>query len=73
MEKTFLPIVKPDKMADFLKTWRDWLVLSNEIEEEKFPGKLKESGINTLIYFIFCVRFILILHNSPNSVVQTDK
>ena len=41
MEKTFLPIVQPEKMRRFLKVWDKWLVLSNRIEEEKFPGKLK--------------------------------
>ena len=41
MEKTFLPIVRPEKKSDFLEKWRDWLVLSNEIEEKKLPGKLK--------------------------------
>ena len=41
MEKTFLPIVKPEMKGDFLKKWKDWLVLSNDIEEKKLPGKLK--------------------------------
>ena len=41
MEKTFLPIVRPEKKSDFLEKWRDWLVLSNDIEEKKLPGKLK--------------------------------
>jgi len=41
MEKTFLPIVQPEKFQKFQAEWQNWLVLSNEIEEEKFPGKLK--------------------------------
>ena len=41
MEKTFFPIVKPEKKESFVKKWREWLVLSDEIEEMKKPGKLK--------------------------------
>jgi len=41
MEAIFLPIVKAEKMVEFKKVWGNWLVLSNEIEEEKTPGKLK--------------------------------
>lgn len=41
MESIFLPIVRPEKMADFKKVWGDWLVLSNQVEDEKCPGKLK--------------------------------
>jgi len=41
MESIFLPIVQPEKMEDFKKVWGQWLVLSNEVEEEKCPGKLK--------------------------------
>ena len=47
MEKTFLPIVRPEKKSDFLEKWRDWLVLSNEIEEKKLPGKLKPEFSST--------------------------
>ena len=41
MEKTFLPIVRPEKRESFLEQWQDWLVLSNDVEEQKLPGKLK--------------------------------
>ena len=41
MEKIFLPIVKEEKMTEFKAIWGSWLVLSNEIVDEKTPGKLK--------------------------------
>ena len=47
MKKTFLPIVKPEMKEDFLRKWRNWLVLSDEIEEKKLPGKLKPEFSST--------------------------
>jgi hypothetical protein len=41
MKNVFWPIVIPEKLDEFKKKWGDWLVLSNTIEEEKTPGKLK--------------------------------
>jgi hypothetical protein len=41
MEKVFWPIVKPEKIKEFKKKWGDWLVLTDTIEDEKTPGKLK--------------------------------
>ena len=41
MGAIFLPIVKKDRKEDFFKKWGDWLCLSNSVEEEKCPGKLK--------------------------------
>ena len=47
LEKTFLPIVKSEKLDSFLAKWQDWLVLSPAIEEQKFPGKLKPEFSST--------------------------
>ena len=41
LERIFLPIVKPEKMKEFKETWGEWLVLTNEIEDKRCPGKLK--------------------------------
>jgi hypothetical protein len=41
MEKFFLPIVKDNLKDEFETKWVKWLVLSNTIEEERCPGKLK--------------------------------
>ena len=41
MESVFWPIVKENKLTEFKRVWGDWLVLSNTVEDEKFPGKLK--------------------------------
>lgn len=41
MEKIFLPIVKEELFSEFKQVWGNWLVLSNDIRDEKCPGKLK--------------------------------
>ena len=41
MEKVFLPIVKPHLLTEFKTVWGKWLVLSNRVQDEKTPGKLK--------------------------------
>ena len=41
MEQIFLPLVQPNKMEEFKQKWGRWLVLSNEVEDEKCPGRLK--------------------------------
>ena len=41
MSSIFLPIVKSDRKKEFLEKWGEWLCLSDEVEEEKCPGKLK--------------------------------
>ena len=47
MEALFLPLVKEGKMNEFKANWHKFLVLSNEVEEEKLPGKLKEEFQST--------------------------
>ena len=42
MEALFYPIVKSDKLHEFKSKVGEFLVLSNQIEDEKFPGRLKE-------------------------------
>ena len=41
MSAIFLPIVKKDKVEKFKVEWKNWLCLSDEIEQEKKPGLLK--------------------------------
>ena len=41
MENVSWPIVKPGKLEEFKKVWEKWLVLTNTVEDEKCPGKLK--------------------------------
>ena len=41
MSNVFLPIVRQDKFDEFLRVWDRWLVLTNQVEDEKCPGKLK--------------------------------
>ena len=42
MEALFYPIVQKGKLDEFKSKLGEYLVLSNEIEDEKVPGKLKE-------------------------------
>ena len=47
MEALFFPLVKEGKMDEFKANWHKFLVLSNEVEDEKYPGKLKEEFQST--------------------------
>ena len=37
----FLPIVKPEMMDSWKRTWKDWFVSTKEVTDERKPGKLK--------------------------------
>lgn len=63
MKKVFWPIVQPDKLDEFKTKWSDWLVLTDTVEDEKTPGKLKtefSTGNGQMVclapksYYIFC-------------------
>jgi hypothetical protein len=63
MEKVFWPIVKPEKLDEFKIKWSEWLVLTDTVEDEKTPGKLKtefSTGNGQMIclapksYYIYC-------------------
>ena len=41
MRSVFLPIVKPELLDEFESVWGDVLVLTDEVEDQKKPGKLK--------------------------------
>ena len=41
MEHIFFPIVKDNLKSEFEIEWTKWIVLSDTIEEERCPGKLK--------------------------------
>ena len=43
MRCTFLPIVKPDMIDEFMKEWDKWLVLKDVIDQTKQPGLLKSN------------------------------
>ena len=47
MEAIFFPIIQKGKMEEFKTEWKNWLCLSNEIEEEKRPGLLKVEFLST--------------------------
>lgn len=38
MGDIFLPIVKKDRLEEFKNEWGNWLVLSNDVEDEKHPA-----------------------------------
>ena len=37
----FDPIVRPEKRADWEREWKQWFVTTTDVEDERFPGKLK--------------------------------
>lgn len=41
MEQIFFPIVNDGLLEEFKATWGTWLVLTDKIEDQKCPGKLK--------------------------------
>ena len=41
MASVLLPVIKPDKVDEFLMIWDLWFVLDDTVEDEKTPGKLK--------------------------------
>ena len=43
MRCTFLPLVKPDMLNEFMQEWGKWLVLKDEIDQTKQPGLLKSN------------------------------
>ena len=43
MLSVLLPVVKPDRVNEFLQIWSTWFVTEDSVEDEKFPGKLKSS------------------------------
>ena len=49
MEGVFLPIVRPDKMDQFLAQWDQWFVLNDSVEQKRCPGLLKSTF--RLIYY----------------------
>ena len=44
----FDPIVKPEMRDSWENTWKDWFVTTNQVEDERLPGKLKR--MFTLFY-----------------------
>ena len=41
LSATFLPLVKPELMQEFLATWDKWFVLEDTVRNEKTPGLMK--------------------------------
>ena len=41
LRNTFDNCLKPELKTDFYRIWEDWFVTTNEISDQKRPGKLK--------------------------------
>ena len=37
----FDPIVRPEMRESWEKNWKSWFVTTKEVEDQRFPGKLK--------------------------------
>ena len=53
LRAVFDPIVKPDMRESWEKQWKSWFCTTNEVEDIRFPGKLKGLLIKIrLFYFL---------------------
>ena len=49
----FDPIVKPEMRDSWEKTWKSWFVTTSEVEDERFPGKLKSKTSSSLFFRLY--------------------
>ena len=49
----FDPIVKDEMRESWENTWKNWFVTTTEVEDERFPGKLKRKFTSNLLLLIF--------------------
>ena len=52
----FDPIVKDEMRDSWERNWKDWFVTTNEVEDERFPGKLKREFFK---YYYYDLNIIL--------------
>ena len=48
----FDPIVKPEMRQSWEATWKSWFVTTNQVEDQRFPGKLKLEFSMTKGHFV---------------------
>ena len=48
----FDPIVRPEKRDSWELTWKSWFVTTNQVEDQRFPGKLKLEFSMTKGHFV---------------------
>ena len=41
LRAVFDPIVRPDMRESWEKQWKDWFCTTTEVEDQRWPGKLK--------------------------------
>ena len=51
MRATFIPIVRAEKLDEFLSKWQTWFVLEDTVRDEKTPGKLKGKGSSSSEFY----------------------
>ena len=50
----FDPIVRPEMRESWEKNWKSWFVTTKEVEDQRFPGKLKRKW-NFTLFDPYCV------------------
>ena len=68
LRAVFDPIVRADMRESWEANWKSWFVTTNEIEDQRKPGKLK--GTRCLNSKIICIfRGILLLQGEIHSII----
>ena len=50
----FDPLVRPDKKDSWESQWRSWFVTTDDIEDQREPGKLKSTFFIVYEYYTIC-------------------
>ena len=53
LRKLFDPIVKTDMKQSWETKWKSWFVTSDDVEDQRCPGKMKSKS--TLYYTVFTI------------------
>ena len=64
LRAVFDPIVRSDMKESWEANWKSWFVTTNEIEDQRKPGKLKGTCSSVKVYFTCIFRRILFLQGS---------
>ena len=67
LRAVFDPIVRADMKESWEANWRSWFVTTNEIEDQRRPGKLKGTCFNVEPNFKCIFRGILFLQGPVHS------
>ena len=64
LRAVFDPIVRADMKESWEANWKSWFVTTNEIEDQRKPGKLKGTCVSVKLIITYVFRGILFLQGS---------